>query len=133
MREVEKVPLERLYAFAVKQAHEAIPSKKLMHPDMLADCFHCGRMTYHPMTPEGSDNPKAQRTRDHVVPKCSGGTLTVIACRECNETRGHAPLEVFHAFLRLDPPAENRQVVFREFQNMMMLRCLSLPYRSKYW
>lgn len=27
-------------------------------------------------------------TKEHLVPKCAGGTLTVRACRSCNQTRG---------------------------------------------
>ena len=57
-------------------------------------CYYCGRMT---TTIDMHSDLAA--TRDHLVPKSRGGALLprnlVLACRRCNELRGHSNAEAF--------------------------------------
>lgn len=49
-------------------------------------CFYCGQSL-----------KGGKRTRDHVVPKCKGGTYDRIvdACKDCNQRKAALDLEEF--------------------------------------
>lgn len=47
-------------------------------------------------------------TRDHVVPRSQGGTVTVWACEGCNSVRGDMTAEMWRAFLTREPEAWRR-------------------------
>lgn len=38
-------------------------------------------------------------TLDHIVPKCKGGTATVIVCQRCNRDKHHLSLSEWRAVL----------------------------------
>jgi 5-methylcytosine-specific restriction endonuclease McrA len=54
--------------------------------------------------PSGSIGGMRQATVDHIIPASHGGTRAldnvVLACRECNESRGRMPFGVFVKFKR---------------------------------
>ena len=49
------------------------PKQSKMHPGI---CCYCGR--------------KLLMSKEHVVPRLVGGTLTIKACEACNKKRGHS-------------------------------------------
>ena len=58
-------------------------------------CTYCRTTLARPT----SDSPFA-RTREHLKPKCDGGTLTVPCCRRCNNDKGDLYLNEWIAILR---------------------------------
>lgn len=60
-------------------------------------CFWCNRYLRHA--------PASQRTLDHVVPRCEGGSHAthnlVTACKRCNDRRQAAPPGVIRLLKRL--------------------------------
>lgn len=68
-------------------------------------CAYCARRVFPGNSQEARNDPNCRATRDHVEPQLLGtgmlrdGNL-VIACRECNEIKGHYPVEPFLFFLK---------------------------------
>ncbi len=64
-------------------------------------CQHCGRGVRVVKLKSGQRQPKDQATEDHIKPKCDGGTddmsNLLLACFDCNNTRGNMPLDAFRA------------------------------------
>ena len=64
-------------------------------------CQHCTRRVRIVKLKSGQRQPKDQATEDHITPKCEGGTdemsNLLLACFDCNNTRGNMPLAAFRA------------------------------------
>lgn len=58
------------------------------------NCHYCGRIFAAPFAPQPSGDER-WKTRDHVVPRCRGGTNEpwniVAACWRCNIDKGTKP------------------------------------------
>lgn len=56
-------------------------------------CPYCGFI----MIAKGHALDRGMRypTRDHVVPKCDGGTAVLIVCAACNNEKGNMPPDLF--------------------------------------
>jgi 5-methylcytosine-specific restriction endonuclease McrA len=54
------------------------------------------------MLPAGSMS-SAAATRDHVVPKCHGGTQIMIICFTCNNLKGDMDLDAWNWYMRSNP------------------------------
>jgi len=48
-------------------------------------CAYCGRG----LTTASTAAAKRRLTRDHVIPKSHGGSLTIPSCRSCNKAKGN--------------------------------------------
>lgn len=89
-------------------------------------CAHCGTMTYGHGTPEVRINPGCKATRDHIIPRATGLNApgrphaTVLACEDCNQIRGDAPVDVFRFWLRKNTTGTGarkaRMQAFRQFR-----------------
>lgn len=69
-----------------------------------SSCAYCGRRTFPGNSLEAKANPKCISTRDHIVPQIMGSKAllpanVVVACKGCNEIKGHAPAEPFRYFV----------------------------------
>lgn len=50
------------------------------------------------------DNPDLSPTRDHYpIPKCKGGTRTLIACNRCNVVKGDLSADAWQTFMLHNP------------------------------
>lgn len=66
-------------------------------------CCYCGVSTWHPMVDDGIPNHKKNKrhiaTLEHIKTRSEGGTFAwnnlVMACSECNNTRGTMTVEEF--------------------------------------
>lgn len=81
-----KTPKPRLSTAQTRRRREAAQSGSLIgHRGKR--CPYCGNI----MVIEGVRRP----TRDHVVPRCEGGTAILIVCAECNAEKGAMPPDAF--------------------------------------
>lgn len=58
-------------------------------------CPYCGTL----MTLMDDVQVLTSETLDHIVPKCKGGTATVIVCQRCNRDKHHLSLSEWRAVL----------------------------------
>lgn len=93
-------------------------------------CAYCGCKVYKRESCEVIDNPGVARTRDHIIPKCDGGTEAVTACCNCNHIRGSDPVEVFVAFMDTKPHILGRERAYRFFKRDLMLEALNARKES---
>ncbi len=60
---------------------------------------HYGACTYcHRQLTRCTDRGRTAATKDHVMPKCVGGTRKVPCCRQCNELKGDMHPSVWRWF-----------------------------------
>jgi len=72
-------------------------------------CCYCGQKTWHPEINDGGDVNQSRRRRatiEHIVPQTNGGGEgkhnLIMACAQCNNSRGELPLEDFVALISND-------------------------------
>jgi hypothetical protein len=91
-------------------------------------CHYCGCETFppgHPLSIAMADKDiRFMRTKDHVIPRVSGGEEWVYSCKYCNEIKSDDPYEVFVAFIATKPELEGRWAAYREFKRVLMLKGL---------
>lgn len=60
-------------------------------------CAYCGiTMTLNTQETQGN---VTNETRDHITPRCKGGTITVACCEGCNRDKHHLSLSEYRAVL----------------------------------
>lgn len=77
-------------------------TKRLKKVRRMNKCYWCDRsmVKNDPLYPIRSG---LVRTRDHVYPKCDGGTWTVPSCFACNQLKGSMHPTEWDAFRRNNP------------------------------
>lgn len=66
-------------------------------------CFYCGKATW--LKSAGNGHTRDMATREHLIRRCDGGPDTdeniVLACHDCNTTRGDLSVEDHKAAIRM--------------------------------
>ena len=65
-------------------------------------CFWCGIDLSQPR--QDKQRSPNKRTRDHVLPKCDGGTVTVWCCNACNSIKGNIEPQEWVEFISTAGP-----------------------------
>lgn len=73
-----------------KRRHQVSAGLARLHHRQRGLCAYCKRRMRLTLKPIDE-----QATRDHVIPRCDGGTRVVAACRECNNRKGSMAPGVF--------------------------------------
>jgi hypothetical protein len=85
-------------------------------------CPYCGEVM---RKKAGTANRQHWRhpTRDHVVPRCEGGTITVVVCHTCNHNKADRSLDEWLAFLAwTDDPRQHHVERFLWANKMLDFR-----------
>lgn len=70
----------------------------MMATKSVGQCTYCKRQLAKPTSPS-----RTAMTRDHVMPKCVGGTRRVRCCRQCNGLKGDIHPSVWRWFTETFP------------------------------
>ena len=84
-----------------------------LHKFISTPCPYCGDEMSKMLPRHGKQNSTDMKfpTRDHIVPKSKGKTLSgnkIIVCRECNELKGPRDLKEFFIYLASHPPSPRK-------------------------
>lgn len=88
-------------------------------------CVYCG-VLMTPCTPETQGRRWTNETKDHIVPRCKGGTVVVPCCEGCNRDKHHLTIDEWRCVLMF---RMKRPILFYHFE-LIALRNLLIKWTS---
>lgn len=90
--------------------------KRKKYTDCSAPCAYCKRE----MAPIFHKNNPLRATRDHVIPKSTGGNYMTWCCYSCNSMKANMPLIEWELFMKEIPEWWNKTHIARKIQSQRM-------------